>query len=59
MKFYPKPRPDADGSRGYTEEDIRRGLIFLYADVKCTKCGKEQSYANGHNGCIRCGGECN
>lgn len=57
VKFYPKSPPDASG-QGYSVEDIQKGLIWLYADVTCPSCGKEQSVANtGYVGgpCIRCG----
>jgi hypothetical protein len=56
LKIYPKPNSD----EGFTRDEIIRGEIFLYADVKCTECGKEQSLAMAgsiDNGkCIRCGG---
>jgi hypothetical protein len=45
---------------GFTAEEIRKGDHWLNADVKCEKCGKEQSLAvagSTDNGkCIRCGG---
>jgi len=58
MKQYPKY--DApEGERGFTEEEIKRGLHALYIDVTCEDCGKVQSaaQANGTDGhCIKCGG---
>lgn len=56
MKIYPDPN---NPHRGFTEQEIRSGHIWLYADVKCEECGKEQSLASvgGHGGkCIKCGG---
>jgi ribosomal protein S27E len=60
MKIYPKhdgPREQA----GFTAEEIKRGIHWLYADVKCQECGKVQSLATAgstDNGkCIKCGGK--
>jgi len=50
------------GTKGFTVEDIRRGLIALYTDYKCPFCGKEQAVAQrgGYGGdCILCGGSSN
>jgi hypothetical protein len=51
IKFYPP-------KEGISNEDFARGLHWLYADVTCGHCGKEQSVANagGYDGvCVRCG----
>lgn len=54
MKIYPP-------KEGFTAEDINKGIHWLYTDVKCQDCGKEQSLAmtgsidNGK--CIKCGGK--
>lgn len=60
MKIYPKSNGTEEDS-GFTAEEIRRGIHWLYADVKCKDCGKEQSLAMAgsiDNGvCIRCGGK--
>ena len=53
ITFYPKH----DGT-GYTPDEINRKIMWLYADVKCPHCGKEQSVAQtGSVGgpCILCG----
>jgi len=59
MKIYPHTE-GREEYRGFTAEDIRRGLHWLKADVKCEVCGKEQSLAmagSSDNGrCIKCGG---
>ena len=63
MKIYPKhniPAGLTESDRGFTAEEITRGDIWLYADVKCETCGKIQSLAmagSTDNGkCIKCGG---
>jgi len=58
MKLYPKSEAP-EGQRAFTEDEIRRGVWALYADVKCTVCGKEQTLAaaGGVGGpCVKCGG---
>lgn len=59
MKIYPKHNLQEE-DRGFSAEEIRRGIHWLYTDVECEKCGKEQSVAMAgsiDNGkCIRCGG---
>lgn len=59
MKIYPKPQP-LDNSRGFSEEEIKNGYIYLYADVECVDCGKIQSVPMAgsiDNGkCFKCGG---
>jgi hypothetical protein len=53
IRFYPKP----DGS-GYSTMEIRRGYHWLYADITCPHCDKEQPVAaTGYVGgpCVRCG----
>lgn len=60
MKLYPPPKTIFNPDRSLSSEDITSGRWALYADVKCTECGKEQSVASAgstDNGrCIRCGG---
>lgn len=44
--------------QGFTAEEVRRGDIYLYCDVTCPHCGKEQpALAGGHLGgpCVKCG----
>lgn len=59
MKIYPKPNGPKE-ERGFTMEEIQRGIHMLYADVECERCGKVQSLAqagSSDNGkCIKCGG---
>lgn len=59
MKIYPQHNISEEQA-GFTAEEICKGIHWLYADVKCEKCGKEQSLANAgstDNGkCIKCGG---
>lgn len=60
MKIYPKTEFPNEEDKGFTAEDVRRGIIWLYADVECEVCGKVQSVAmagSTDNGkCIKCGG---
>jgi len=56
MKIYPPPE-------GLDNDDIKSGRWTIYADVKCSVCGKEHALANcisSANGprCIKCGGLC-
>lgn len=58
LQFYPKTTPDFDGNRGFSEEEVRKGHIWVYADITCPRCGKVQpvaatSYLGGP--CCRCG----
>lgn len=59
MKIYPKINVPEDQA-GFTADEIRRGMHWLNADVKCEDCGKELSLAMAgsvDNGkCIKCGG---
>ncbi len=59
MKLYPKPNLPKE-EQGFTEEEVRKGIIWLYADVTCTKCGKVQTAAAAgsitNGSCIKCGG---
>lgn len=61
MKIYPKHEPGDKKDRGFTADEIERGIHWLYADVTCEKCGKVQSVAmagSTDNGkCIKCGGK--
>lgn len=54
MKIYPP-------NEGFTADEIRRGIHWLYTDVKCEECGHVMSLAmsgSTDNGkCIRCGGK--
>lgn len=55
---YPKANGPEE-SRGFSADEIRRGIHTLYMDVTCPQCGKEQSVAQtGYIGgpCCRCGG---
>ena len=57
IKLYPKSGPN-DEDNGFTAEEIRRGTPWLYADVTCPHCDKEQPVAatGGIGGpCCRCG----
>lgn len=60
MKLYPKHEAKHEEDKGFTAEEVRRGIHWLYADVKCEECGKVQSVAmagSTDNGkCIKCGG---
>lgn len=52
IRFYP-PR------EGLTYEEIRRGDIWLYADVRCPHCGDDVAVSNTHyvgGPCPKCGG---
>jgi len=52
---YPPTDIDRDG---FTAEQVKRGETWLYTDVTCGHCGKEQPVAaTGYVGgpCIRCG----
>ena len=54
---YPKHNHDEE-QRGFTADEIRRGIHTLFIDYECSHCGKVQSLANmGGQGapCIRCG----
>jgi hypothetical protein len=60
MKVYP-PKPSSKKEEGgFTYDEVKRGVIWLYADVTCTECGKEQSAAMAGSTvdgtCIKCGG---
>lgn len=53
LNFYPK-----SNGEGFSGEEIKRGVHWLYADIECPHCKKLQSVANtGYVGgaCIRCG----
>lgn len=64
VRIYPKPN-GKDENRGFTLEDIRNGEIYLYMDITCPHCGKEQSVAQTNyvgGPCCNCGrltGSCN
>ena len=54
---YPKSHGPEE-SRGFSADEIRRGINTLYMDITCPHCGKEQSVAQtGYMGgpCCRCG----
>jgi ribosomal protein L37AE/L43A len=59
VKFFPKLNGAyGEEGGGYSVDEIKKGVMWLYADVKCPACGKEQSVANtGYVGgpCMRCG----
>lgn len=54
MKIYPQ-------ENGFTADEIRHGIHWLFTDVVCEECGKVQSLAmagSTDNGkCIKCGGK--
>lgn len=58
MKIYPKHDAKHEEDKGFTAEEIRRGIIYLYVDVECVECGKIQSLANSgyDRKCVKCGG---
>ena len=46
-KQYPKTNgPEED--RGFTADEIRRGIHTIYADYECPDCGRIQPVAAGH-----------
>ena len=58
IQFYPKQCTSFDEDRGFSEQEIRRGHIWVYADITCPHCGKVQpvaatSYLGGP--CCKCG----
>jgi hypothetical protein len=60
MKTYPDPNRKNWDNDGFTADEIRRGIHWVYTDCTCTECGKVQSLAasgSTDNGkCIKCGG---
>jgi hypothetical protein len=52
MRQYPKHNGTED-ERGFTADEIRRGIHTLYADNECPECGRIQPVAAGHL-CQRC-----
>jgi len=51
LKIYSK-------DEGFTAEEIKRGLHWVYADITCPHCNKEQSVMNTQylgGPCCRCG----
>lgn len=51
IKFYP---PD----EGFTAEEVRRNLHWIYADIECPHCGYNQAVANTQylgGPCMKCG----
>ena len=57
IKFYPKTNSN-EGDRGYSEEEIKRNLHWIYADIECPHCKKLQPVAATHylgGPCIKCG----
>jgi DNA-directed RNA polymerase subunit RPC12/RpoP len=58
IKFYPKHSPGMDGNAGFSADEIKRSVHWLYADIECPHCGKLQAVANTSylgGPCIRCG----
>lgn len=58
IKFYPKHFSEIDQDAGFSAEEIKRGVHWLYADIECPHCRKLQTVANtGYLGgpCICCG----
>lgn len=54
IKFYPSP---FHRNEGYTKDEIMSGEIWLYADVTCRECGKNQAWSNLRAGCCFACGE--
>ena len=57
FEIYP-PAQGGESERGYSAQDIRRGLHWVHTDVTCPHCAKEQPVAmTGYVGgpCISCG----
>lgn len=53
LRIYPKFNgPDED--RGFTAEEIRKGIWALYADYECPECDRVQPVTAGQI-CKRCG----
>lgn len=43
---------------GFTADEIKRGMHWIYADITCPHCGKEQSVMNTQylgGPCMQCG----
>jgi len=58
IKFYPKHSSGIDKDAGFSANEIKRGIHWLYADIECPHCGKLQAVANTNylgGPCIRCG----
>lgn len=51
-KQYPKHN-GADADRGFTVEEIKKGIHTIYADNECPLCGRVQPVAAGPL-CQRC-----
>lgn len=61
VKMYPKQTADARGD-GFSAEEVKRGIPFLYMDHTCIHCDKLQSVANSNwldGNCIQCGKKVN
>lgn len=57
IKLYPKTSTIED-DRGFTAKEVKQGIPWIYADVTCPNCGKEQPVAaTGYIGgpCVQCG----
>lgn len=54
VKFYPKSHFD-DETNGYTAEEVKRGIHWLYADVICDSCGKDHHVSEDGKPCHQCG----
>lgn len=58
IKFYPKHSPSIGQDAGFSADEIKRGIHWIYADIECPHCGKLQAVANTSylgGPCIRCG----
>jgi len=58
MKIKQYPKIEGLKKVGFTVQEIERGDHFLWMDVTCPNCEKEQSVAStGYVGgpCVRCG----
>jgi len=56
MTFHMYPKNNVEG---FTADEVRRGIPWIYTDVECPRCGKLQPVAMTHyvgGPCVRCGG---
>lgn len=56
IKFFPKAH-GREEDRGFTADEVRRGIPWIYADVNCDNCGKEHPASELNKPCHRCGQE--
>lgn len=53
IKQYPKHN-GSEEDRGFTADEIKRGIHILYQDYECPDCGKVQAVSMGRI-CLSCG----